>query len=73
MLPVREVFQDGFGIVADRSKLEALFSEPGFRALQLDQLPFTVRSPVRRAEEEKNCAIDRLERMQILAPAKLIP
>ena len=56
MLSAREVFQYRFGIVADRSQLNALSFKSGFSALQLDQLPFAVGSPVCRTEEEKNGA-----------------
>ena len=72
MVPVREVFQNGFGIVADSSQFDALLFESRFSALQLDQLPFAIRSPVRRTEEEENRAFRSFERIQILAAAKLI-
>jgi hypothetical protein len=60
-LPLREVFQDRLGIVADRSKFDPLFLESRFRILQLDQLPFAVGSPISRTEEEKNCALGSLK------------
>ena len=72
MVPVREVFQNGFGIVADSSQFDALIFESRLSALQLDQLPFAIRSPVRRTEEEENRAFRSFERIQILAAAQLI-
>jgi hypothetical protein len=52
LLPVREVFQDRLRVVADGRQFETLFFESCFRGLQLDQLPFAVRSPVRGPEEQ---------------------
>jgi hypothetical protein len=45
-LPVCEILQDGYGVVTDCRKLDALFLESRLSTLQLDQLPFAVGSPI---------------------------
>ena len=57
MLPVREVFQDCFRIVADRREFDALFFESRLSGLQLDQLPFAVGSPIGGAIEDEHRAV----------------
>ena len=67
-----EVFQDCLGIVADCHESYPLLLEAAFGALQLDQLPLAVGSPVRGTKEKKNGALGSFERVQVLQPAKLI-
>jgi hypothetical protein len=72
LLPVREKLQDGFGIIADRRQLDALFFESRLSALQLDQLPFAVGSPIGRAEEKKNGSFRTFQRLKRVFTAKLV-
>jgi len=46
LLAIREVFQDRFGIIANRNEPDALFFKARFCSLQLDQLRFAVGSPI---------------------------
>jgi len=70
--PASEVFQDFLAVVADGRDFDSLFLKSCFRALQLDQLPFAVRSPVGRTKEKENCAFGPFQCGQILLAAKLI-
>ena len=63
VLPAGEVLQDGLGIVADCRERYTLFLEAAFGALQLDQLPLAVGSPVRGTKEKKNGALGSFERV----------
>ena len=69
---VREVFQYGFTVIADRREFDSLLLEPCFGVLQLNQLPFTVGSPIRGTEEEENRAVRCLQTLQRLFPSKLV-
>jgi len=51
---VGKIFQDFFRVIADGRQLDPLLFESRDGALQLDQLPFAERSPVRGTEKEKN-------------------
>ena len=57
MLAVGEIFQDRDGVVADAREFDALLFEAGLSALQLNQLPLAVRSPVGGAKKEDHCAL----------------
>jgi len=72
LVPVRKIFQDFFAIVADRRELDALLFESFDGALQLDQLPFAERSPIRGTEKEKNGAVRSFQRIESLYPPKLV-
>jgi len=56
-VPVGKIFQDFFRVIADGRQLDPLLFESRDGALQLDQLPFAERSPVRGTEKEKNGAV----------------
>ena len=51
VMAIRKVYQDGLAIVANRGEPDALLFELCFCVLQLHQLGFAKRSPVRRTEE----------------------
>lgn len=51
---IREVFQNGFAVIANRRELNSLLLESGFCVLQLYQLPFAIGSPVRGTKKEEN-------------------
>ena len=57
MVPIGEVLQDCWTVVADRSQLDSLLLKSLFGILQLHELRFTERSPIGGAEEEKNRAV----------------
>jgi hypothetical protein len=61
LLTVREVFQYFFAVIANSREFDSLLLESCFGALQLDQLPFTVGSPIRGTEEKKNRAVGSLQ------------
>ena len=69
---VSEVLQYFLAIITDGRQFDSLFFKSRFRVLQLDQLPFAVRSPVGRAEKEKNGAIWSFQCIEALLLAKLI-
>ena len=71
-MPVSKVFQDFFRVIADGRQLDPLLFESRDGALQLDQLPFAERSPVRGAEKKKYGAVRSFQRFQSLYPAKLV-
>jgi hypothetical protein len=48
---IRKIFKDLFAIIAYGRELDALLLEACDGALQLDQLPFAERSPVRGTEK----------------------
>jgi hypothetical protein len=43
---IGKVFDDRFTVIAERGQLDALLLISGDRSLQLNQLPFAVRSPI---------------------------
>ena len=53
-MPLGEVLEDGGAVVTDRREFDPLFLESLSCVLQLDQLRFAERSPIRRAEEKKD-------------------
>ena len=69
---VREIFQYGFAVIADRREFDSLLLESCFGVLQLDQLPFAVGSPIRGTEKEQNRAVRSLQTFQRLFLAKLV-
>ncbi len=71
-MPLREKLQDFFAVIANSRQLDPLLLEPRYGALQLDQLPFAERSPVRGTEKKKNGAVRSFQALKCLYPAKLI-
>jgi hypothetical protein len=71
-VPLREKLQDFFAVIADGRQLDPLLLEPRYGALQLDQLPFAERSPVRGTEKEQDGAVRSFQAIESLNPAKLI-
>ena len=69
---VSKIFQDVFRVVADGRQFDALPFESWKCVLQLDQLPFAERSPVRGTEKEKNGSFRSFQGVETLYPAKLI-
>ena len=69
---VREIFQDLFAVVADRREFDPLLLESCFGALQLDQLPFAVGSPIGGTEEEENRAVRSFQTFERLFLAELV-
>ena len=69
---IREVFQYGFAVVADRRELDSLLLESCFGILQLDQLPFAVGSPIRGTEKEQDRAVRSFQAFQCLLLAELV-
>jgi hypothetical protein len=59
-------------VIADGRQLEALLLKSCFRVLQLDQLPFAVRSPVGGTKEKENRAVSSFQRCETLLLAKLV-
>jgi len=72
LVAVGKIFQDFFRVIADGRQLDPLLFESRDCALQLDQLPFAKRSPVRRTEKEKNGAVRSFQGIESLYPAKLV-
>jgi hypothetical protein len=71
-VPVSKIFQDFFRVIANGRQLDPLLFESRDCALQLDQLPFAERSPVRGTEKEKNGAVRSFQSIESLYPAKLV-
>ena len=69
---IPEVFQYGFVVIADRRQFDSLLLKPCFGVLELNQLPFAVRSPIRGTEEEENRSVRCLQTFQCLLPPKLV-
>ena len=59
-------------VIADGRDFDALLFESRHCALQLDQLPFAVRSPICGTEKEQNRAVRSFQRIEGLYPAKLV-
>ena len=72
LVPVGKIFQDFFRVIADGRQLDPLLFESRDGALQLDQLPFAERSPVRGTEKEKNSAVRSFQGIESLHPARLV-
>jgi hypothetical protein len=71
-VPVGKVFQDFFRVIAEGRQLDPLLFESRDGALQLDQLPFAERSPVRGAEKKKYGAVCSFQHFQSLYAAELV-
>ena len=71
-MPLSEILQDRGAIVADGGKFEAFGFKSSLRVLQLHELRFAEGSPIRRAEEKKNCALRTLQSLVGLSSAELI-
>ena len=69
---VGEIFEDGFAVIADGSQLEALLFKFCDGGLQLDQLPFAVRSPIGGTENQQNRSLWAFQGGERLLFAKLI-
>ncbi len=72
LAPIREILKYFYAVVADRGQRNALFFEARLSALQLDQLPFAVRSPIGRTEKQEHGAILSFERSETLMMTKLV-
>src|SRR6267143_2350539 len=72
LVAVGKIFQDFFRVIADGRQLDPLLFESRDCALQMDQLPFAKRSPVRRTEKEKNRALRSFQGIESLHVAKLV-
>ena len=72
LLAVREVFQYFFAVIADGREFDPLLLESCFGALQLNQLPFAVGSPIGGTEKEKNRAVRSFQSFQGLFLAELV-
>src|SRR5437763_8912204 len=72
LVPLSEILQDRGAIVADGGKFEAFVFKSSLRVLQLHELRFAEGSPIRRAEEKKNCALRTLQSLVGLSSAELI-
>src|ERR1700674_4125607 len=71
-MPVGKIFQDFFRVIADGCQLDPLLFESRECALQLDQLPFAERSPIRGTEKEKHGAVRSSQGVETLHVAKLV-
>jgi hypothetical protein len=56
-----KISQDFFGVITDGRQLDSLLFESWECALQLDQLPFAERSPVRGTEKQQHRAVCSLQ------------
>ena len=56
-MALSEVLQYGRTVVADRSQLDPMLPKSLFRILQLHELRFAERSPIRGPEEKKNRSV----------------
>src|SRR5215471_8589531 len=72
VVAVGKELQDFFRVIADGRELQALLLESNDGALQLDQLPFAERSPIRGTEKQKNGAVRSFEAVESLRMAQLI-
>ena len=72
LLPVGERLQYFHAVVADGRQFDSLLFKSCFGVLQLDQLPFAVRSPVGGTKEKQNGAVRSFQRGQALFLAKLV-
>src|SRR6516225_6474637 len=71
-LPIRKVFQDLLGVIADGCEFDPLLFESGDSTLQLDQLPFAERSPISGAEKQQNGPVRALKCVQRFCTTKLV-
>src|SRR5260370_26185986 len=65
-LAFREISQNANGIVADRGNSQALLTKPFGILLQLHELRFAVRSPIRGPEEDHHGSLRSANRIEIL-------
>src|SRR6516225_574661 len=71
-VPIRKIFQDLLGVIADGCEFDSLLFESGDSTLQLDQLPFAERSPISGAEKQQNGPFRSLQCVQRLCTTKLV-
>jgi hypothetical protein len=71
-MTVGKKLEDLFRVVTDSRQFDALLLESLSGTLQLDQLPFTERSPVGGTEEEKYGATSSFQCVQALRSAELV-
>ncbi len=71
-MPLGEVLQNSWTIVANRSQLKSLRLKSLSCVLQLHELRFTEGSPIGRTEEKEDSALRSLERLVGLFVTKLI-
>ena len=67
-----EKFQDVHVVVADACKLDPLLVESRLGRLQLNELSFAVRAPVRRTVKQQNSPFRSLQRFERLRLAELV-
>jgi len=72
ILPRGEVFQDGLTVVADCRQLKPVFFKSFLGILQLHELRLAERSPVGRAEEKQNRALQTFQCVVRLFVTELI-
>jgi hypothetical protein len=69
---VGKIFDDGFAVIAERRQLDALLFKSCDGSLQLDQLPFAVRSPVGGTEYQQNGSVRPFQGFESLHISKLV-
>ena len=72
MLPIRKALERAHGIVAQRRHAETLFFDCSKILLQLHELDFTERSPIRGAKKDQHRSFRSHDRFNRLRPAVLI-
>ena len=72
MLPFAEALERAGRIIADGRNTKPLAADGLLVLFQLDELDFTERSPVRRAEEHQHRAVPAHDGFQRLRPAVLV-
>jgi hypothetical protein len=72
VLAVGKTLERSNGIVTDRRDAESLFSDCIEMLLQLHELDFTERSPIRRTEKDQHGAFGSHDRFEILSPTVLV-
>jgi len=71
-MPLGEIFQDGWTIIADCRQLKSLRLKPLLCRLQLHELRFAERSPIGGAEEQYDGTLRPLQRLVGVFMAELI-
>src|SRR6516225_3687925 len=71
-VPIRKIFQDLLGVIADGCEFDSLLFESRDSTLQLNQLPFAERSPISGAKKEQNGPVRSLQCVQRLCTTKLV-
>jgi hypothetical protein len=69
---IGKVFDDRFTVIAERGQLDALLLKSGDRGLQLNQLPFAVRSPIGGTKNQQRRSFRSPQSFKRLFMAKLV-